>query len=91
MEFGGYEKIVKELEKLLEEWKARSSFLSRIVKDELLSVTDNVARKLKEQDLYDAFKEIEHLGVVLESVHMHLQDLGPLYNKMWDLVKDKIK
>jgi hypothetical protein len=91
MKFGGYEDQIRELGKLLDEWRVRSSLLSRLVKDELLEATARVEETFKRQDLYDTFKEIEQLGIALEKTYTHMQDLGQVFNRMWDLVKDKIK
>jgi len=90
MKFKEYEELVERLEKLFEQWNVRYNLFYKIVKDELSSVTKVIGEKLRRRELQDAFNEISELGAALERVHIHLQDLGTLYSKMWDLVKDKI-
>lgn len=90
MDLHEYDVIIEKLTKLLEEWKVRSNVLYRFVKDELLVTTNVVNDKLRKKDFYDAFNEIRELGVQLEAVYTHMNELGPLYNKIWSLVEDKV-
>lgn len=88
MKFNHYGDIIIQLEPLLDEWKVRSNLFYKLVRDNLIEATNVTEEKLKKKSLYDAFNEIRKMGLALDDVHTHLQDLGQLYNKIWDLVKD---
>ncbi len=88
MKFDHYGEIIIQLEPLLDEWKVRSNLFYKLVRDNLLEAANVTEEKLKKKSLYDAFNEIRKMGLALDDVHTRLQDLGQLYNKIWDLVKD---
>ncbi len=90
MKFNGYEESLETLEKLVKEWDVRANLFYRIVKDKFLTATNGVSDKIKQKELQDIFDKMSDLGGSLEEMHTRLQDLGSLYNKMRDLIKDKI-
>jgi hypothetical protein len=88
MTFDHYGEIVEQLDPLLEEWNVRSNLFYKLVKDHLASLGPNASESLRKKALYDAFDQIRNMGITLDEVHTRLQELGRLYNKIWDLVKD---
>ena len=88
MKFDHYGEIVEQLDPLLEEWKVRANLFYKLVKDHLMTPGNDASERLKKRALYDAFDQIRKMGGTLDEVHTRLQELGHLYNKIWDLVKD---
>ena len=84
------EDAVARINELLKQWDVRYNIFYRIAKDELSLKTKEAERQLRHGNYKAAAEKISELGNVLDKVHNHFQDLGSIYNQMWDVVSNNI-